>query len=107
MGVDFASCLDYLGLYGLGLFQKVRERSLMVPLKRLVIKRLVSTGDLKNQDCIERRARSSSRFQLVASLAEVFAEPYFRAFYILRSESVSGLSPFDDNVGTSFFQHSF
>ena len=46
MGVDFASRLDYLGLYGLGLFQKVRECSLMEPVNRLVIKRLVSTGDM-------------------------------------------------------------
>ena len=46
MGVDFASRLDYLGLDGLGLFQKVRNPSLMVPLKRLVIKRLVSTDEM-------------------------------------------------------------
>jgi len=46
MGVDFTSRPDYLGLYGLGLFQKVRDPSLMEPLKRLVIKRLVSTDEM-------------------------------------------------------------
>lgn len=50
MGVDFTSRLDYLGLYGLGLFQKVRDPSLMDPLKRLVIKKLVSTLESKIQD---------------------------------------------------------
>ena len=47
--MDFTSSLDYLGFYGLGLFQKDRESSLDKAIELVVIKTLVSTLESKIQ----------------------------------------------------------
>src|SRR2546427_1146801 len=101
MGVDFASRLEYLGLYGLGLFQIVRESSLARAIDLLVIKRLVSTDcPVRLKISIGRRVTICSELERSLSATEVFQEPFFRSGNVLRGEGVSGLSPFDNHVGT-------